>query len=73
MIDLVDHLHLSSISQGIKLLAETEKSKFSTSNEKVVIVVEETQFFENSGCKYHGKVALTLSFNEENVKVCDKE
>lgn len=71
MIDLVAHLHLTSISWGKKLLAETEKSKFSTSNEKVV--VEETQFFATTSCKFHGKMALTLSFNKENVKVSDEE
>lgn len=45
MIDLVAHLHLRSISRGITLLAETEKPKFSTAREKVVVVVEETHFF----------------------------
>lgn len=75
MIDLVKHLHLTSISRGIKFLAETENSKFRTSNEKggVVVVVQETQFFETTGCRYHGKMPLTLSFNKENVQISDKE
>lgn len=77
IIDLVKHLHLTSISQGIKFLAEIEKSKFCTSNEKevvvVVVVVQETQFFETTGCRYHGKMPLTLSFNKENVQISDKE
>lgn len=40
LIDLIAHLHLKSISQGTKLLAETEKLECSTSNEKVVVQIE---------------------------------
>lgn len=40
LIDLIAHLHLKNISQGTKLLAETEKLECSTSNEKVVVQVE---------------------------------
>jgi len=31
------------------------------------------KLFLNTSCKYHGEMALSLLFNEENIKVSEKE
>lgn len=67
MITLLDHLHLTSISQGIKLLTENWNQNLELIWKSSSIRIN--TIFYSTGCKYHGKMALKFFSDDKNLSL----